>query len=240
MKQDAMDLDRLKASRVLGPLPPFPIPAHELCARYEVLSTPIVNDALREIECLYQTLPHTIMPLREEMRVAGEAFTIKGTKSLIIKDEMKERAEMLESIQTGSVVVWDTSQDDESAQWGEVMTMAARKRGCRGAVIDGGVRDTHRVLEQGFPLFVKYRSSNGMLGRFRITGWQVPIKIGDVFIRPGDIVFGDIDGVIIVPRDLAYDVLVRGEEIAGAESKIKRWIRDGLSAEEVVDRGGYF
>ena len=240
MNQDTMDLSRLKASRTLGPLSPLPVPADELCARYETLSTPIINDALREREYLYQTLPHTIMPLRDEMRVAGEAFTIKGTKSLIIKDEMTERAQMLESIPTGSVVVWDTSQDDESAQWGEVMTMAARKRGCRGAIIDGGVRDTHKVLEQGFPLFVKYRSSNGMLGRFRITGWQVPIKIGDVFINPGDIVFGDIDGVIVVPRDLAYEVLVRGEEIAGAESEIKRWIQDGMSAGEVVDRGGYF
>jgi regulator of RNase E activity RraA len=240
MKSDAMDLDRLKAARSPRPLEAFPIPLDELCARFEALSTPIVNDALREMEHLYQTLPHTIMPLREEMQVAGEAFTIKGTKSLVIKDEMKERAEMLESIPAGSVVVWDTSQDDESAQWGEVMTMAARKRGCRGAVIDGGVRDTHRVLEQAFPIFVKYRSSNGMLGRFRITGWQVPIKIGDVFIYPGDIVFGDIDGVIVVPRHLAYDVLIRGEEIAGSESEIKRWIQDGLSAGEVVDRGGYF
>lgn len=240
MSQDTMDLDRLKTSRTLRPPRPFSIPTLELCRRFEVLSTPIVNDALREMERLYQTLPHTIAPLRDEMRVAGEAFTIKGTKSLIIKDEMQERAEMLESIPVGSVVVWDTSQDDESAQWGEVMTMAARTRGCRGAVIDGGVRDTHKVLEQGFPVFVKYRSSNGMLGRFRITGWQVPIKIGDVFVSPGDIVFGDIDGVIVIPRDLAYDVLVRGEEIAGAESEIKRWIQGGLSAGEVVDRGGYF
>lgn len=240
MNRNSMDLDRLKASRTLKPLAALPIPAEELCTRYEALSTPIVNDALRERELLDQTLPHTIMPLREEMCVAGEVFTIKGAKSMIVKDEMPERAQMLESIPSGSVVVWDTSNDDESAQWGEVMTMAARKRGCRGAVIDGGVRDTHKVLAQDFPLFVKYRSSNGMLGRFRITDWQVPIKIGDVFIKPGDIVLGDIDGVIIVPRDLAYEVLIRGEEIVGAESEIKQWIEDGMSAGEVVDRGGYF
>ena len=240
MTEQTMKLDKLKAERRLKDLESFPIPAEELCARYEALSTPMVNDVLRERTLLYQTLPHTIMPLRDAMKVAGEAFTIKGSKSLIVKDEMKERAEMLEAIPSGSVVAWDTSSDDESAQWGEVMTMAACKRGCRGAVIDGGVRDTHRVLEQEFPVFVKYRSSNGMLGRFRITGWQVPIKIGDVMIRPGDIVFGDIDGVIVVPRSMAYEVLLRGEEIAGAESEIKRWIQEGMSAGEVVDRGGYF
>jgi regulator of RNase E activity RraA len=240
MTQNTMHLDKLKASRSLNSLQPFPISSDEMCARYEALSTPIVNDALRERERLYQTLPNTIMPLRDKMKVVGEAFTIKGTKSLVIKDEMTERARMLESIPEGSVIVWDTSNDDESAQWGEVMTMAAKKRGCRGAVIDGGVRDTHKVLEQAFPLFVKYRSSNGMLGRFRIIGWQITIKVGDVFIQPGDIVLGDIDGVIVVPRDLAYDVLLRGEEIVSAESEIKQWIRDGLSAGDVVDRGGYF
>jgi regulator of RNase E activity RraA len=147
---------------------------------------------------------------------------------------------MLESIPANAVIVWDTGHDDESAQWGEVMTMTARKRGCRGAVIDGGIRDTAKILEQAFPVFCRYRTSNGMLGRFRITGWQEPIRIGAVTIAPGDLVFGDIDGVIIVPRDLAYDVLLRAEDIANAESEIKRWIREGMSTAEVVERGGYF
>ena len=218
----------------------MPIPIKELCDRYENLFTSAVNDVLREMGLLYQTLPPNIMPLRDKMKVAGIAFTIKGTKSLIVKNEMKERAEMLEAIPIDSVIAWDTSNDDESAQWGEVMTMAAIKRGCRGAVVDGGVRDTDRVLSQGFPVFVKYRTSNGMLGRFRITGYEIPIQIGNVFIQPGDIIFGDIDGVIVVPRDLAYDVLLRAEEIKDKESEIKRWIRDGMSAGEVVERGGYF
>mgnify|MGYP006391112361 CR=1 FL=1 len=65
-----------------------------------------------------------------------------------------------------------------------------------GAIVDGGVRDTDRVLPQNFPVFVKYRSSNGMLGRFRISGWQIPVRIGEVDIFPGDIVFGDIDGIV--------------------------------------------
>jgi regulator of RNase E activity RraA len=185
-------------------------------------------------------LPNNIMPLREEMKVAGIAFTIKGTKSLVIKNEMAERATMLESIPADSVIVWDTSDDEESAQWGEVMTMAAMRRGCRGAVVDGGVRDTPTVLAQGFPVFVKYRSSNGMLGRFRIIGWDIPIKIGEVMIYPGDVVLGDMDGVIIVPRFLAYDALLRAEEIRNGETDIKRWIRSGMSANEVVERGGYF
>jgi len=235
-----MNLDAFKAMRAERKLEPLAIPDQELCERYEALFTAAVNDVLRERGLTHQTLPNNILPLKEDMKVAGPAFTIKGAKSLLVKDEMKERAEMLESIPAHGVVAWDTSGDDESAQWGEVMTMAAVKRGCRGAIVDGGVRDTDRVLPQNFPVFVKYRTSNGMLGRFRISGWQVPIRIGEVDIFPGDIIFGDIDGVIVVPRDMACDVLVRAEEIAASESQLKKWVEEGLPATEIVKRGGYF
>lgn len=238
--QPLMKLDALKAARADRDIQPLPIPDAELCARYEALFTAAVNDVLRERNLLHQTLPHGILPLRDTMKVAGPAFTIKGAKSLLVKDEMAERARMLESIPRNSVVTWDTSGDDESAQWGEVMTMAAVRRGCRGAIVDGGVRDTDRVLPQNFPVFVKYRTSNGMLGRFRISGWMVPIRIGVVDIFPGDIVFGDIDGVIVVPRAIACGVLVRAEEIAASEGELKTWVEQGMSTTEIVDRGGYF
>lgn len=238
--QPLMKLDALKEARAERDLQPLPVPDNELCRRYEALFTAAVNDVLRERNLLHQTLPNNILPLRDEMKVAGPAFTIKGAKSLLVKDEMEERARMLESIPANSVVAWDTSGDDESAQWGEVMTMAAVKRGCRGAIVDGGVRDTDRILPQQFPVFVKYRSSNGMLGRFRISGWMIPVRIGEVDIFPGDIVFGDIDGVIVVPRAIAYDVLLRAEEIAASENELKRWVDEGLATTEIVKRGGYF
>lgn len=219
---------------------PFPIPDDELCSRYEKVFVSAVNDVLREEGFLAQTLPNNIMPLREEMKVCGFAFTVKGAPNLDLKDEMKERATMLEAIGPANVVVWDTSGDTYSAQWGEIMTLSAKQRGCRGAVVDGGVRDTHKVLEQKFPVFCKYRSSNGMLGRFRTTAWQVPIMIGEVRIFPGDVVFGDIDGVIVVPRSLAYDVLLRAEAIRDNEVEIKEMVSSGMRPSEVVANGGYF
>lgn len=147
---------------------------------------------------------------------------------------------MLEQIGPGDLVVWDTSGDTFSAQWGEMMTKVSKKRGCRGAVLDGGVRDTAAVLKQNFPVFCKYRTSNGMLGRFRTTAWQVPIMIGDVKIFPGDVVFGDIDGVIVVPRKMAYDVLLRAEAIRDNEKQIDKLISSGMKPTEVVAAGGYF
>ena len=218
----------------------FPISDKELCDRFEKTWTPAVNDVLRELGYLEQTLPNSIMPLRDEMKVCGIAFTIKGTKNLDLTDEMMERAKLLEQIPADSVCVWDTSGDDESAQWGEIMTMAAKRQGCRGAIVDGGVRDTNKVLSQNFPVFCKYRCSNGMLGRFRMIGWQMPIQIGRVQIFPGDVIFGDIDGVIVVPRALAWEVLQRAEQILRNEDEIKVMVENDVKPTEVVKNGGYF
>lgn len=235
-----MKLEDLENDREINPQSPLPVPEQEICDRYEKIFTAAVNDALRERKLLNQTLPNGIMPLRDEMKAAGFAFTIKGAKNLTLKNEMAERAKMLDDIQENSFVVWDTSLDRESAHWGECMTMAAQRKHCRGAAVDGGVRDTDQVLNLGFPLWIRYRSSNGMLGRFRISSWQTPILMGDVIVHPGDLIFADIDGAICVPRSVCVPVLERAEEIANGESELKKWINQGMSAVEIVARGGYF
>lgn len=235
-----MHLKRLQEERDKKNTKEFPISDLELCQRYEKLYTAAVNDVLRENLLLDQVLPHSIMPLRDEMRVAGIAFTIKSSKDPSFQGEMEMRAKMLDAIYEGTICLWDTSGDDYSAQWGEMMTAAAKRRGARGAIVDGGLRDTHQVLAQNFPVFHRYRTSNGTLARSKITGFQIPVQIGNVIIRPGDVLFGDIDGVVVVPRDLAYDVLVRAEEIAKTEKTLKEWVDSGMEATEVIDRGGYF
>lgn len=242
MKQEptGISVEKLIRERTVSEGAPFPVSDKELCDRYEAVTTPMVNDVLREENYLYQVLPHNILPLRDGMKVAGIAFTVKGSGNLDIKDEMIQRAQMLEAIPAQSVCVWDTSGDEESAQWGEVMTLASRKRGCRGAVVDGGVRDTDKVLEQNFPVFCKYRTSNGMLGRFRMIGYQLPVMIGHVHILPGDVIFGDTDGVIVIPRAIAYDVLVRAEKIKQNEIGIKNMVNQGMKPSDVVRNGGYF
>lgn len=218
----------------------FPVSEEELVRRYEGVFTAAVNDVLRDMKYLYQTLPNSIMPLRDLMKVAGAAFTIKGSKNLSLENEMEERARMLEAIPANSVCVWDTGGDDESAQWGEIMTMASRKRGCRGAVVDGGVRDTQRILEMDFPVFCRYRTGNGMAGRFRMIGYQMTVRIGNVTIRPGDIIFGDADGVIVIPREIAWEVLTRAEAIRDGEVGIRDMVQEGMKPTEIVKNGGYF
>ena len=120
------------------------------------------------------------------------------------------------------------------------MTVSAIARGARCAVVNGGLRDTRQVLAQNFPVFYRYRSSNGSLGRTKITGYNKPVRIGKVYIKPGDVVFGDIDGVVVIPRSIAYDVLVRAEEIKRNEKEMRSWVHEGFSAIEMVNNGGYF
>ena len=222
-----MKLDKLIATRQRIPNCEIPIPIPELCARYEKLYTGAINDVMRELTLLDQNLPSDIMPLRDEMTVCGEAFTVKSAPNVMIEGEMTFRAQMLDEFKPASL-------------WGGVMTATAITKGIRGAVIAGGIRDTKQILEQNFPVFYRYRTSNGSLGRCMITHYQVPIKVGKVTVRPGDIIFGDIDGVLCIPREIAYDVLLRAEGIERNEIDIFSWVRQGDTISEIIDKGGYF
>jgi regulator of RNase E activity RraA len=233
-------MDRLTELRDTISTKPFPIPVDELLRRYEKLFTGAVSDVLREMTLVDQALPHDIVPLWPDKTVAGIAFTIKSTTDPTIEGELTKRADMLDAIQPGAFCVWDTGGDDESAHWGEMMTAASKQRGARAAVVDGGLRDTHQVMAQDFPVFYKYRTANGSLGRCKNIAYQRPIRIGKVIIKPGDVVLGDIDGVVIVPHDLAYDVLARAEQILSNEKDIKKWIEGGQKATDVARKGGYF
>jgi 4-hydroxy-4-methyl-2-oxoglutarate aldolase len=235
-----MQLDKLIKMRENLEKIVLPISEEELCDRYEKLYTGAVNDVLREKCLLNQALPAQIHPLHDEMKVCGIAYTIKSTPELRISGEMDKRANMLDDMPQNCICVWETGGDTDVAHWGEVMTAVSKNRGARGAVIDGGLRDTHQVLEQNFPVFYKYRISNGTLARCRIIDYNIPVKIGNVIIYPGDIIFGDIDGVVVVPRKIAYDVLIRTEEIKKNEKEIRDWVENGLSAKDVVKKGGYF
>ncbi len=235
-----MKLEKLIAEREGVSTKPFPIPVKELLARYEQLYTGAISDVLREFCLLDQALPGHLQPLRPERTVAGLAFTVKSAPNVQISGEMAFRTEMLTHLQEDHLVVWDTSNDQKATLWGGVMTATAHGMKVRGAVIDGGIRDTHQILEKDFPVFYKHRIPNGSLGRCLITHYEIPIKLGDTVIKPGDVIMGDIDGVLCVPRDLAYEVLVRAEEIKANEKQIFGWVAQGETVQEITKKGGYF
>lgn len=235
-----MNLEALIAERETISQKAFSIPDNELLQRFEQLYTGAVNDVLREFCLLNQALPNRIVPLREYRTVAGFAFTVKSAPNAKVTGEMEFRSQMLDDMKENSFIIWDTSKDEKATLWGGVMTATAKVKGIKAACIDGGIRDTHQILEANFPVFYRYRISNGSLGRCLITHYQTVLQIDDVTVKPGDIVLGDIDGVLIVPRDIAYNVLLRAEEIKENEKKIFGWVAAGDTVHEITKKGGYF
>ena len=237
----AMRLDWLVEEREGGQPVPLSIPVPALIDRYERLHTGAISDVLREHRLMDQALPCRVQPLRAEQRcVAGLAFTVKSAPHTLLTGEMTLRTGMLEAMGEGHFVVWDASGAEDSTAWGGVMTAAAKARGVRGAAIDGGVRDTRQVMDADFPVFCRFRHPNAALGRAMISHHSVPLRVGPVMVHPGDVVVGDMDGVIVVPRTIALPVLERAEEILGLERDIFEWIERGDSVAEISAKGGYF
>jgi len=235
-----MELEKLIETREKITRKGFPVSDKELLQRFEKLYTGAINDALREACLLEQALPGRIKPLREYKTIAGFAFTVKSAPNVKITGEMEFRTQMLDDMSEDHFVVWDTSRDDKATLWGGVMTATAKRKKIKAACIDGGIRDTHQILNADFPVFYEYRISNGSLGRCLITHYQIPIKIGDVDIKPGDVIVGDIDGIVVVPRDIAYDILIRAEQFLVNENEIFDWVHQGETIQDITAKGGYF
>jgi regulator of RNase E activity RraA len=235
-----MNLERLIELRETLPKAEFSMSTAELLQRYERLQAAVVCDVLREHGLLDQAFPGRLQALRPERTVAGIAFTVKSSPNTRLSGELTVRAQMLDELHAQAFVVWDTSGDERATLWGGVMTATVVAKGVRGALVDGGIRDTAQILEKDFPVFYRYRSPNGSLGRCLITHYQLPVQIGDVFVRPGDVIVGDADGAVCVPRELAEAVLERAEEVISNEKTIFSWVAEGQSIDEISRKGGYF
>ena len=218
-----------------------PVASDELSKRYRALYTGAVSDVLDSLGVRQQALPHYIMPLTLDTVVAGPAFTGQGYPVAdVTNDDSDTRIRMLESIKPGSVSVWSSAGHFESAHWGEIMANAARERGCTGAVVDGGLRDTRFVLKMAFPVFCRFRCSASSIGRWEIKEWMIPIRIGQTVINPDDFVFGDCDGVVVVPKALAVEVLQKTEDIVKRENGMRADLSKGIAVSEVYRKHGKF
>ncbi|HEX5164256.1 MAG TPA: RraA family protein [Thermomicrobiales bacterium] len=209
----------------------------DLTARYAKVYSAAVADVLDKRGYRNQVVSGAIQGLTLETRVAGPAYTCKGAPATALEpDDWDMRKQFLDNVRPGTVVVVDTSDDTASAHWGELMSTAARGRGATGVVIDGATRDVTQMLAMGFPAFVRYRSPASSILRWRISGYDHPVTIGGVLVRPGDFVVGDADGVVIVPVELAVEVLEEVESLAVAETNMRQELLEGGTFSDVFDR----
>jgi regulator of RNase E activity RraA len=201
----------------------------ELCGRYKRLYVAAVADALDDKGAWHQIVDRRIQPLTLEMRVAGPAFTMLGRPERSTDRAIRKGARAIDGLQPQTVAVMDCSGEEITGHWGELLTNGAAVRGCTGAVIDGGVRDTAAILKMGFPVFCKYRSPADAKGRWNVVDFDCAVTLGGVPVRPGDFVVGDSDGVVVVPKALVVDVLLEAEEVVKTETEIRRRVREGES-----------
>lgn len=216
----------------------------ELAERFKQLYSALVYDTLEELGHPDQAISSAIKPIEPAMKVAGPAFTVRGSNSPK-RDEKETGLRMIESLWPGCVCIMDSGNDYVAAHWGEITSTAARGQGCVGTVVDGGIRDSSYVIAMGYPAFVRYQTPVEAYGRFEIIEWEKQINLAGttsarVEINPGDYVFGDLDGVVIVPAELTLKVLELAEERFEVETKVREELKAGGSPLEVFRNHGVF
>jgi regulator of RNase E activity RraA len=202
------------------------------------LFTPVIGDILDRERYYHQFLPQSIKPVHSSHRVLGRAFPVR------IADVTGQQArpfgrltEALDAIQPNEVYL-ATGGSMNCAAWGEILTATARTRGGTGAVIDGFHRDTPRVLEQNWPVFSRGSFAQDAGVRSSVIDFRCAVEIGGVLVEPGDLIFGDIDGVVVIPRAVEEKVIQLALEKVTAEKKVRREIEGGATSTSVFDRYG--
>lgn len=209
------------------------ISIEEVCRRYRALYVPAVADVLDDHGLWHQVMDSGIMPLQLHMKVAGPAFTTLGRPERSTDRSIRLGARMIDELSALEVAVFDCADDTTTGHWGELLTNGALARGATGAVIDGGIRDTAAILDLDFPVFNRFRAARDAKGRWNVVDMQTPIVAGGVRVEPGDLIVGDADGVVVVPRDIVVDVLMEAEETARTEDEIRERVRAGESVGEL-------
>lgn len=215
----------------------------------ERLYSAVIGDVMDSLGLTRQFLPPEIQPLRESLVVVGRAMPVLEADDA--GGEGPERAgstmnqpfglmlQALDDLQAGEVYLC-TGSSMRYALWGELMTRAARNRGAAGAVVNGFSRDTKGILKQDFPVFSRGRYAQDQRPRGKVVDFRCPIRCGDVDVSPGDLVFGDWEGVCIVPKEVEQDVVREALEKAEGEKAVYKAIREGMGAQEAWKRYGIF
>jgi regulator of RNase E activity RraA len=202
------------------------------------LYTPVVGDILDTMGYTHQFLPQEVRPLKDDMKVAGYAMTVL---MIDVYGEQKKPfgylTECLDQIKKNEIYL-ATGGTKRCAYWGELLTATAKTRGGVGAVVNGYHRDTPQVLEQNWPVFSCGCYAQDSSVRTQVTDFRCPIEIGQVSIKDGDLLFGDIDGVVVIPQEVKDEVIEKALEKAAGEKVVRAAIENGMSATAAFEKFG--
>ena len=211
------------------------------------LFTCVVGDVMDRMGLQHQFLPPQIRALRPDMVLIGRAMPVlavdvfeekvAGTKNRLMQKPFGMMLEALDDLKTNEVYV-NTGSSPRNALWGELMSTRALKLGAAGALLNGYIRDTKAVLNLNFPAFCWGSYAQDSAPRCKVVDFRIAIEIGAIRIRPGDFLFGDIDGVCVVPVEAADEVFTKALEKARGEKLVKKALEQGSSAVAAFEKYG--
>jgi 4-hydroxy-4-methyl-2-oxoglutarate aldolase len=215
------------------------LPDSELFALIQgSLSTPLLGDILDRESCWHQFLPQPIKPLTPSHTIIGRAMPVRIADCTGPQTRpFGKLTDALDALQPGEIYV-ASGGSMNCAAWGEIMTATARTRGGAGAVINGFHRDTPKVIEQNWPVFSRGSFAQDAGVRSTVVDFRCMMEIEGVLIEPGDLIFGDYDGVIVIPGRIELQVVEAALEKKAGEKVVRNEIEAGSTSTAVFDRYG--
>jgi len=205
----------------------------------EKLYTAVVSDVLDSVGFRHQAMRHDIRPLHLDFVVVGRARTAYWIEEYKVRDNpYLNEIELIDSLRPGDVSVHSTDPTWNIAPWGELLSTASKMRGSTGAIVDACTRDVKMIIEMGFPVFTRGIKPLDSQGRGYIEAYDVPIKCGDVTVKPEEIVFGDYDGIVVIPREVEDEVLSKALEKVTGENKTRKELLEGKLLADVYKKYG--
>jgi regulator of RNase E activity RraA len=200
----------------------------------ELLYSSVLADVLDALGHRTSALRASIRPLRSEWKLFGRAATLSAVPVAVEPSQpYAVELECIDALRPGDVLVATTHGDRGSALWGELLSTASRAHGAVGVVLDGLTRDAAKIMAMDFPVFAAGFSPLDSKGRIDGLSHGQPIRISDCVVRPGDWVFGDVDGVVVVPAELADRAFPRALEKVTGENRVRAELAKGRSVREV-------
>lgn len=199
----------------------------------------VVCDALDQVGLHYQS-PRVVLE-----RQAGKGLLVGRCKTTLWADMFHRdpkpyelELQAVDDCSADDVLIAAAGGSMRSGIWGELLTTAAKNRGCLGAIVDGAIRDVDKIAGMGFDVFAKGRCLYDSLNRQRVIDVDVPVEIDGVVFSPGDLVFADSDGIVVVPKRVETDVIRLALDKVHGENKVRDAIREGMSAVGAFEKFG--
>ena len=209
--------------------------------------TCVVGDIMDSLGMLHQFLPPQIRPLRPDVIVVGRAMPVlsmdvyadkvEGSFNSLMAEPFGIMLKALDDLKRDEVYLC-TGSSPRNALWGEMMSIRASKLGVAGAVVNGYVRDTNAILSMNFPTFAFGSYGQDSLPRYKVVDFRIPIEVGGVRVRPGDVVLGDVDGVCIVPVEHETEIFSMALEKVRGEKLVKKALGEGSTAVAAFEKYG--